>query len=97
MSAGVLRQLLLYLIGSPYLSAGEHCDKAAPPPPRLQIFVSAGEYYDNTTSTWVVDSYVYTMDLTLTANLAWRKVSSGLGEALVECEPAISVDGAPCI
>ena len=36
--------------------------------------MSAGEYYDNSTSTWVVDSYVYTMDLTLTANLAWRKV-----------------------
>ncbi|GAX73319.1 hypothetical protein CEUSTIGMA_g773.t1 [Chlamydomonas eustigma] len=30
-----------------------------------QVFVSAGEYYDNTTDTWQVDNYVYSIDLAL--------------------------------
>lgn len=45
------------------------CYLLYPLPP--QVYVSAGEYYSNSSSTYAIDTTVYQMDLSLTNNLVW--------------------------
>lgn len=48
----------------------------------LQVFISGGEYYNTTTQTYLVESTIWSVDLTLGANMAWRKLAGG-GETLL--------------